>query len=46
MLIEGFFASVINRIPDVALRQRVLDAVLVKVGGRAAELTFEEMLTA
>jgi Fe-S cluster assembly protein SufD len=46
MLIEGFFASVINRIPDVALRQRVLDAVLVKAGGRAGELTFDEMLSA
>ena len=35
MLVEGFFADVIDRIPNAQLRERVLDAVLVKAGGAA-----------
>lgn len=47
MLVEGFFASVIDRVPDAALRARLLEAVLVKAGGAAAGgLTFDEMQSA
>ncbi|MBI2724490.1 MAG: Fe-S cluster assembly protein SufD [Chloroflexi bacterium] len=43
MLIQGFFADVIDRIPDLALRDRVLDALLEKAGGGYGELTFDEV---
>ncbi|MBI5288454.1 MAG: Fe-S cluster assembly protein SufD [Chloroflexi bacterium] len=46
MLVEGFFADVIARIPDAALRERVLDAVLVKAGGRLESITWDEVLSA
>ena len=46
LLVEGFFASVIDRIPNEGLRARVLDAVLDKAGGRAGALTFDEVLAA
>jgi Fe-S cluster assembly protein SufD len=46
MLVEGFFADVIARIPDAALRDRVLDAVLVKAGGRLESITWDEVLSA
>lgn len=45
MLVEGFFASVIDRVPDAALRERLMDAVLAKAGGAATGgLSFEELL--
>jgi len=44
MLVEGFLADVIDRIPDERLRRRVLDAVMAKVGGRADTLSLEEVL--
>ncbi len=44
MLVEGFFANVIARIPDAALRERVLDAVLEKAGGRLESITWDEVL--
>ncbi|HLB23600.1 MAG TPA: Fe-S cluster assembly protein SufD [Dehalococcoidia bacterium] len=46
MLVEGFFADVIARIPDAALRERVLDAVLVKAGGRLESITWDDVLSA
>jgi len=46
MLVEGFFADVIDRIPDERLRARVLQAVLGKAGGSAGVLSFEEVLSA
>ena len=46
MLVEGFFADVIDRIPNAALRDRVLDAVLEKAGTREGGLTFDEVLAA
>ncbi|MBI5284677.1 MAG: Fe-S cluster assembly protein SufD [Chloroflexi bacterium] len=47
MLVEGFFTDVIDRIPNVRLRERVLDAVLAKAGGRAGtSLSFDEVLSA
>lgn len=46
MLVEGFFADVIGRIPDEALRDRVLDAVLEKAGGRLESITWDEVLAA
>lgn len=46
MLVEGFFADVIDRIPDERLRTRVLEAVLAKAGGSAGILSFEEALSA
>ena len=46
MLVEGFFADVIVRIPDEALRERVLDAVLEKAGGRLESITWDEVLSA
>jgi len=44
MLVEGFFANVIARIPDAPLRERVLDAVLEKAGGRLESITWDEVL--
>ena len=47
MLVEGFFADVIDRVPDEALRTRVLDAVLVKAGASGTgTLTFDDVLGA
>jgi Fe-S cluster assembly protein SufD len=46
MLVEGFFADVIDRIPNPGLRNRVLDAVLAKAGGVAGALTWDEVLAA
>jgi Fe-S cluster assembly protein SufD len=46
MLVEGFFADVIDRMPSARLRERVLAAVLAKAGGRAASLTYDELLEA
>jgi Fe-S cluster assembly protein SufD len=46
MLVEGFFADVIERIPDASLRERVLDEVLAKAGGRLESITWDEVLSA
>jgi Fe-S cluster assembly protein SufD len=46
MLVEGFFADVIDRIPNEDLRARVTDAVIVKAGGDHATLSAEELLSA
>jgi Fe-S cluster assembly protein SufD len=46
MLVEGFFADVIDRIPNERLRERVRDAALVKAGGSAGTLSFDEMMSA
>jgi Fe-S cluster assembly protein SufD len=45
MLVEGFFADVIDRIPNPQVRNRVMDAVLAKAG-TAGALTFDEVLSA
>ncbi len=46
MLVEGFFADVVDRIPDARLRERVMDAVLQKAGGGVGALTFDEVMSA
>ena len=46
MLVEGFFADVIDRIPDARLRDRVLSAVLAKAGGSAGMVSFDDVLNA
>jgi Fe-S cluster assembly protein SufD len=46
MLVEGFFADVIERIPSERLRGRVMDAVIEKAGGQTATLSAEELLSA
>jgi Fe-S cluster assembly protein SufD len=46
MLVEGFFADVVDRVPDERLRGRIMDAVLAKIGGSAGALTFDEVLSA
>lgn len=44
MLVEGFFADVVNRIPSQQLRERIMHAVVTKAGGTAATLSLEEVL--
>ncbi len=46
MLVEGFFADVVSRIPSAPLRERVMDAVLAKAGGHTEMLTFDELMNA
>jgi Fe-S cluster assembly protein SufD len=46
MLVEGFFADVIDRIPNADLRDRVMAAVLEKAGGTTETLTFDEIMAA
>ncbi len=46
MLVEGFFADVIARIPDPRLRERVVAAVLQKAGGASRVLLYDEVLQA
>jgi Fe-S cluster assembly protein SufD len=46
MLIEGFFADVIDRIPSQEVRDRITDAVLAKSGGGIGSLSYEELLSA
>jgi Fe-S cluster assembly protein SufD len=46
MLVEGFFADVIDRIPSAAVRERIMDAVLEKAGGRFESESFEEIMAA
>jgi Fe-S cluster assembly protein SufD len=45
MLVEGFFADVIARIPSEQLRSRVTDAIIAKAGGKTATLSAEEVLS-
>ena len=47
MLVEGFFATVTDRIPNAEVRERIMDAVAEKLGGAATDrLSFEEMMSA
>ena len=47
MLIEGFLADVIDRVPNASVRERVLSAVLAKAGGGVGDaLTYDEVLAA
>lgn len=46
MLVEGFFASVVDRVPNAALRSRIMTAMLAKAGGGAGTLTYDEVLSA
>jgi Fe-S cluster assembly protein SufD len=47
MLVEGFFGTVTDRIPDAPVRERIMDAVIQKLGGAATDrLTFDEMVSA
>ncbi len=46
MLVEGFFADVIDRVPDARLRERLMGVVLAKAGGGAGALTFHELMSA
>jgi Fe-S cluster assembly protein SufD len=46
MLVEGFFADVIDRIPDARVRGRVMDVVMAKIGGSAGALSFDDVLSA
>ena len=46
MLVEGYFASVVDRIPNVALRSRIMTAMLAKAGGGSGTLSYDEVLAA
>ncbi len=46
MLVEGYFASVVDLIPNTALRSRIMTAMLAKAGGGAGTLTYDEVLAA
>ena len=47
MLVEGFFADVIDRFPNVQVRGRVMDAILDKLGGDSKlNLSLDELLGA
>jgi Fe-S cluster assembly protein SufD len=46
MLVEGFFADVITRIPSERLRARVMEAVIAKADGQTATLSADELLSA
>ncbi len=46
MLVEGYFASVVDRIPNAQLRSRIMTAVLAKAGGGAGTLTYDDVLSA
>jgi len=47
MLVEGFFVDVVDRVPDEAVRARLVDVVLAKAGAGAREsLTYEDLLAA
>ncbi len=46
MLVEGYFASVVDRIPNAALRARIMTAMLAKAGGGAGTLTYDEVIAA
>lgn len=45
MLVEGFFADVTDRIPNEAVRARVLQAALAKAGGGTSDaVTYDDVL--
>ena len=44
MLVEGFFADVIDRVPNAEVRARVMGAVLDKMGASIDRVTVEEVL--
>jgi hypothetical protein len=44
MLVEGYFADVVARIPDAGMRARIMGAVLEKMGGGAATLSWDDVL--
>ncbi len=44
MLVEGYFASVVDRIPNAALRPRIMTAMLAKAGGGSGTLTYDEVI--
>jgi Fe-S cluster assembly protein SufD len=46
MLVEGFFADVIDRFPNAQVREQVMDAVLEKLGGHHETISTEEVLSA
>ena len=46
MLVEGFFADVIDRMPNTALRERVMLAVMAKIGGGVETTSFEDLIEA
>jgi Fe-S cluster assembly protein SufD len=47
MLVEGFFADVIDRFPNAQVRSRVMDAILDKLGGDSKlNLSLDELLGA
>jgi Fe-S cluster assembly protein SufD len=47
MLVEGFFATVTDRIPNADVRESIMDAVAEKLGGAATDrISFEEVLSA
>lgn len=47
MLVEGFFADVIDRFPNAHVRDRVMDAILDKLGGDSKlNLSLDELLGA
>jgi Fe-S cluster assembly protein SufD len=46
MLVQGYFADVVDRIPNVQVRERVMDAVLAKMGGRIESLSYDQLMSA
>ena len=46
MLVGGFFADVIDRVPNEQLRRRIIEAVLAKAGGAAPDPSFDDVLRA
>ncbi len=46
MLVGGFFADVIDRVPNEQLRRRIIEAVLAKAGGAAPDPSIEDVLGA
>jgi len=46
MLVEGFFADVVDRVPNAEVRERVMECVLAKIGGGTERLTADQVLGA
>ena len=46
MLVEGYFADVVARIPDARLRARIMGAVLEKMGGAIETFSADDVLGA
>jgi Fe-S cluster assembly protein SufD len=44
MLVEGYFADVVARIPDARMRARIMGAVLEKMGGGTETLSWDDVL--